>query len=586
MGATTGRGADFLVVANRLPLDLERLKDGTQRWRSSPGGLVSALEPFLRSRKGAWVGWSGQPDLDLDPFEDEGLSMHPVRLSSAEIRDYYEGFSNATLWPLYHDVVVKPVFERSWWDRYVEVNQRFADAAATAAAPGATVWVQDYHLQLVPAMLREKRPDLRIGFFLHIPFPPVELFMQLPWRTEIVRGLLGADVVGFQMPLGAQNFLWLARQLLGLEPSRAGVKVPSHPGSVPLDGRQVRVGAFPISIDAASFDRMSRQPRVAEHAQQMRSEMGDPEHLLLGVDRLDYTKGIDVRLRALRELLVAKRVDPESVAMVQVAIPSRERVGQYKAMRRSIEEQVGRLNGEFGQVGRPIVHYLHQPVDREELVALYCATDVMVVTPLRDGMNLVCKEYVATRRGLDGVLVLSEFAGAATELTDALLVNPYDLDGVVQALERALTMDPIEERMRMRTMHRQVMTHDVGRWARSFLEFLDLATTTTSNGVGGVPVTAGSLPAGLRRAVARLARTSRLLVVRDHDGTLGSIVEDAAQAKPRPGSVRALRALASLPETTAGVISGRALRHPAALSAPDRQPRARVRRRIRPRAGR
>jgi trehalose 6-phosphate synthase len=212
----------------------------------------------------------------------------------------------------------------------------------------------------------------------------------------------------------------------------------------------------------------------------MRSELGDPRHLLLGVDRLDYTKGIDVRLRALRELLATGRVDPEAVAMVQLATPSRERVDQYQAMRRSIEEQVGRLNGEFGRVGRPIVHYLHQSMDRDGLVALYCAADVMVVTPLRDGMNLVCKEYVATRHGYDGVLVLSEFAGAAAEMTGALLVNPYDLDGVAKALERALTMDPREVRTRMRTMHRQVMTHDVSRWARSFLDFLDPSQGTTA----------------------------------------------------------------------------------------------------------
>ena len=396
--ATKGRGADFAVVANRLPVDLELLEDGTQRWHPSPGGLVSALEPFLRSRKGAWVGWSGQADLDVASFEDEGLSMHPVRLSAADIRDYYGGFSNATLWPLYHDVVVKPVFERAWWDSYVEVNRRFADAAAAAAGPGATVWVQDYQLQLVPAMLREKRPDLRIGFFLHIPFPPVELFRQLPWRNEIVRGLLGADVVGFQMPGGARNFLWLTRRLLGLEPSETADALHNRPGSVQYEGRQVRVGAFPISIDAEGFSKLSRSPQTAERAQQIRSDMGNPRHLLLGVDRLDYTKGIDVRLRALHELLASGRVDPESVAMVQLATPSRERVDQYVAMRRSIEEQVGRLNGEFGRVGRPIVHYLHQPVGREELVALYAAADVMVVTPLRDGMNLVCKEYVAARR--------------------------------------------------------------------------------------------------------------------------------------------------------------------------------------------
>ncbi|GAA2011920.1 trehalose-6-phosphate synthase [Catenulispora yoronensis] len=468
------------MVANRLPVDLEQLEDGTERWRPSPGGLVSALEPFLRSRNGAWIGWSGRADLDVDSFDDDGLLMHPVRLSAAEVRDYYEGFSNATLWPLYHDVVVPPVFERSWWDSYVLVNRRFAEAAAAEAAPGATVWVQDYQLQLVPAMLREQRPDLRIGFFLHIPFPPVELFVRLPWRKEIVRGLLGADVIGFQQPGGAQNFLRLTRQLLELEPTKAAVRVRSRPGSVPFDGRQVHVGAFPIAIDTASFDKLSRQARTTERAREIRSEMGDPQRLLLGVDRLDYTKGIDVRLRALRELLVAGRVDPETVAMVQVATPSRERVNQYQAMRRSIEEQVGRLNGEFGRVGRPIVHYLHQSMDRDELVALYCAADVMVVTPLRDGMNLVVKEYIATRHNLDGVVVLSEFAGAAAELTGALLVNPYDLDGVEHALERALTMDPTEERGRMRTLHRQVKTHDVDRWARSFLDFLDPGDASAS----------------------------------------------------------------------------------------------------------
>jgi trehalose 6-phosphate synthase len=480
VGATRKRGADFVVVANRLPVDLELAEDGTQQWHASPGGLVSSLEPFLRSRKGAWVGWSGQADLDVASFEDESLSMYPVRLSAAEIRDYYEGFSNATLWPLYHDVVVKPVFERSWWDSYVEVNRRFADAAAAAAAPGATVWVQDYQLQLVPAMLREKRPDLRIGFFLHIPFPPVELFMQLPWRTEIVRGLLGADVVGFQMPGGAQNFLWLARRLLGLEPSETAVRVESRPGSVPYEGRHVQVGAFPISIDAEAFSNLSRTPQTTERARQIRSDMGNPRHLLLGVDRLDYTKGIDVRLRALRELLVSGRVDPDSVAMIQLATPSRERVDQYIAMRRSIEEQVGRLNGEFGRVGRPIVHYLHQPVGREELVALYSAADVMVVTPLRDGMNLVCKEYVAARRGLGGMLVLSELAGAAAELTSAVLVNPHDLEGVAQGLEQALTMDQADRRARMQTLYQQVRTHDVGRWARSFLDFLSPATAAAT----------------------------------------------------------------------------------------------------------
>ncbi|MET9230917.1 trehalose-6-phosphate synthase [Lentzea sp. NPDC003310] len=470
-------GAEFVVVANRLPVDLERLPDGTERWKHSPGGLVSALEPFLRSHSGAWVGWPGIADAEVAPFEDDGLLLHPVELSAKDVEDYYEGFSNGTLWPLYHDVVAQPAFHRHWWNTYVKVNQRFADATAKVAAQGATVWVQDYQLQLVPAMLREQRPDLKIGFFLHIPFPPVELFMQLPWRTEIIRGLLGADLVGFHRPGGAQNFLWLARRLVGLEPSRGTVGVRTRPGVVQVGDRTVRVGAFPISIDSAGLDAVARRKETQARAKQIRADLGNPKRILLGVDRLDYTKGIDVRIRALYELIADGRVDPEDVAMVQLATPSRERVDHYVTMRKDIEQSVGRINGEFGRVGKPVVHYLHQSVNREELVAFMSAADVMVVTPVRDGMNLVCKEYVACRYDLGGALVLSEFAGAAAELTSAFLVNPHDLDGVKNALQAALDIDPAEGRRRMRALRRQVLTHDVDRWARSFLEALGTQTS-------------------------------------------------------------------------------------------------------------
>src|SRR6202022_1130594 len=246
--------SDFVVVANRLPVDLERLPDGTTTWKRSPGGLVTALEPLLRRRRGAWVGWPGVADdndeLDYQPTVQDDVQLHPVRLTSDDVEEYYEGFSNATLWPLYHDVIVKPTYHREWWDRYVDVNRRFAEAASRAAASGATVWVQDYQLQLVPKMLRELRPDLTIGFFLHIPFPPVELFMQLPWRAEIIEGLLGADLVGFHLPGGAQNSLILSRGLIGANTSRGSVGVWSPLGEVEVDGRTVRVGAFPISIDS------------------------------------------------------------------------------------------------------------------------------------------------------------------------------------------------------------------------------------------------------------------------------------------------------------------------------------------------
>ncbi|MBC6447111.1 alpha,alpha-trehalose-phosphate synthase (UDP-forming) [Actinokineospora xionganensis] len=470
--APSNNGADFIVAANRLPVDLERLPDGSQRWKHSPGGLVSALAPFLRKNTGAWVGWPGVADVEVDEFTEDGLRLHPVTLTADEVRDYYEGFSNATLWPLYHDVVAPPVFDRGWWDSYVKVNHRFADACAKVAAPNATVWIQDYQLQLAPALLREQRPDLRIGFFLHIPFPPTELFMQLPWRAEIVRGLLGADLVGFHRPGGAQNFLWLARRLLGLEPTRGAVGVRTRPGVIQVGDRAVRVGAFPISIDSNGLDALARKRETVTRAAQIRADLGNPKKIILGVDRLDYTKGIDLRLYALQELLTEGRIDPQDVAMVQLATPSRERVEHYQRMRGDIEQVVSRINGEFARVGRPVVHYLHQSVDRAELAAFFSAADVMLVTPVRDGMNLVAKEYVACRHDLGGALVLSEFAGAAAELTSAFLVNPHDLDGVKNAMHAALTIDPAEGRRRMRALRRQVLTHDVDRWARSFLDAL------------------------------------------------------------------------------------------------------------------
>jgi len=469
--------SDFVVVANRLPVDMERRPDGSTTWKRSPGGLVTALEPILRRHRGAWIGWPGiaddtPGDGEPEPIEEDGLTLVPVRLSTQEIADYYEGFSNATLWPLYHDVIVRPEYHRHWWDSYVEVNRRFAETTARTAAPGATVWVQDYQLQLVPKMLRMLRPDLTIGFFLHIPFPPVELFMQMPWRTEITEGLLGADLVGFHLAGGAQNFLVLARRLIGANTSRATIGVRSRFGSIQVGFRTVKVGAFPISIDSADLDQKARNRDIRRRAREIRAELGNPRKILLGVDRLDYTKGIDVRLQAFDELLEDERIDRTDTVLVQLATPSRERVESYRLLRDDIERQVGRINGEYGDVGRPVVQYLHRPVPRNELIAFYAAADVMLVTPLRDGMNLVAKEYVACRSDLGGALVLSEFTGAAAELRQAYLVNPHDLDGVKDGIEAALNQQPEDGRRRMRAMRRQVLAHDVDRWARSFLDAL------------------------------------------------------------------------------------------------------------------
>ncbi|WP_395309855.1 trehalose-6-phosphate synthase [Mycobacterium sp. AMU20-3851] len=474
--STTPQGlADFVVVANRLPVDQVVLPDGSTTWKRSPGGLVTALEPILRKQRGAWIGWPGVADGDEDPIVQDDLQLFPVRLSAEDVALYYEGFSNATLWPLYHDVIVKPQYHREWWDRYVEVNRRFAEATSRAAAPGATVWIQDYQLQLVPKMLRMLRPDLTIGFFLHIPFPPVELFMQMPWRTEIIEGLLGADLVGFHLAGGAQNFLILARRLIGAHTSRGTVGVRARFGEVQVGFRTVKVGAFPISIDSGDLDRKARARSIRQRARQIRAELGNPRKLLLGVDRLDYTKGIDVRLKAFSELLEQDRADRTDTVLVQLATPSRERVESYIEMREDIERQVGHINGEYGEVGHPVVHYLHRPVPRDDLIAFFVAADVMLVTPLRDGMNLVAKEYVACRSDLGGALVLSEFTGAAAELRQAYLCNPHHTDGVRDAIEEALNQTVEEGKRRMRALRRQVLAHDVDRWARSFLDALAAA---------------------------------------------------------------------------------------------------------------
>ncbi len=447
-----------------MPVDRVVGEDGETTWRRSPGGLVSALEPVMRKNNGAWIGWPGDTGEDLDPFEDDGLTLVPVSMTEQEHNEFYEGFSNATLWPLYHDLVAKPSFHREWWESYVSVNQRFADAAAKFSAEGATVWVQDYQLQLVPAMLRELRPDLRIGFYLHIPFPPAELFSQLPWRRQILEGLLGADLVGFQLSGAAQNFVRLVRQRVGHKTHRGSVYLP--------DGRVVHARAFPISIDTEEFEELARSEPVAERAAEIRRELGNPQKLFLGIDRLDYTKGIHARLRAFSELIAEEHLSLEDALFVQVATPSRERVDQYRILRDDIDRLVGRINGDLGRIGRPVIHYLHSSFPREEMAALYRAADIMVVTPFRDGMNLVAKEYVACRYDGDGALVLSEFAGAADELRQAYMVNPYDINGMKSRMLEAYHAEPKDRTKRMRAMRKTVAENDVSHWATTFLDAL------------------------------------------------------------------------------------------------------------------
>jgi trehalose 6-phosphate synthase len=460
-------GPDLVIVANRLPVEF----DADEGWRRAPGGLVSAMESVLRETEAVWVGWSGQ-FTDADPTsatpevpERVGdVHLVPVPLAQSEVTAHYDGFSNAALWPNYHGRIVAPVYHRSEFEAHRAVNERFADLVADTASPGARVWVHDYQLQLLPALLRTRRPDLRVGFFLHIPFPPIEIFSELPWRAQVIEGLLGSDVIGFQTTDAVINFQRAARRFADVVDYHGELHVAQAGGA-----RPVVVRAFPIGIRASDYAELAAQPEVQQRAKQIRADVGDPDVLLLGVDRLDYTKGIDVRVQAVTELMLDGDLDPERTAFIQVAPPTRAKVEEYQKIRDDVELLVSRANGALGPVGTNPIHYMHQNMAPDELAALYLAADVMLVTPLRDGMNLVAKEYVAAKVDDRGALVLSEFTGAAEQMSQAWLVNPYDIEGMKRAIMDALSEPPDLATARMRALRVGVSTEDVAKWAADFL---------------------------------------------------------------------------------------------------------------------
>ena len=473
---------DLVVVANRLPVNAVTDDEGVTTWTRSPGGLVSSLEPILRDAEALWVGWSGRParstdSADGDAASDEGADQQPlpealgaltldeVELTQDDIDSYYEGFSNSALWPLYHDGIAVPTYHRHQWDSYSDVNRRFAERVAEVAAPDSVVWVHDYQLQLVPRLLRALRPDVRIGFFLHIPFPPPELFRQLPWRSEILDGLLGADLVGLQTSGDADNLFEAAVSYTHAVVDGRRLRVDD----ATLGQRLVEVDAFPISIDTAEIDAIARTPQVHERAVEIRQSLGDPRTVLLGIDRLDYTKGIDVRINAVAELFAEGALSTDDTVFVQIATPSRENVDDYQRARDEIALMVGRAMGDHGMLGPQPIQYVHQPLEREHVVAFYLAADVMLVTPYRDGMNLVAKEYVAARYANDGALVLSEFAGAAEELVDSFQVNPFDADGIKASILEAVNAGPGDLQRRMTAMRAHLFEHDGTAWAHSFI---------------------------------------------------------------------------------------------------------------------
>jgi trehalose 6-phosphate synthase/phosphatase len=536
----------LLIVSNRLPVSV-RWKAGRPELLQSTGGLATGLGA-LRGREGSlWIGWPGDVSQASEAESREidarlrERALLPVYFSQREISGFYDGFSNGVLWPLFHYLQDRVPIDSGGWRAYSRANERFADQVAAVWRPGDRIWVHDYHLMLLPKLLRERLPQASIGYFLHIPFPAPDVFRALPWRQALLEGLLGADLIGFHTPSYARHFTHVLQQL-------AAVKTAVD--HFWWQGRQVRVGAFPMGIDDERFAMLASDIDVRARAEAIRSE-AHGRRIFLGIDRLDYTKGIPRRLLAFQRLLEREPSLRDRVRFIQVAVPSRIDVRAYHAFRKELDELIGRVNGQFGTVDAVPIHYLFRSVSRRELVALYRAADVMVVTPLRDGMNLVAKEFCASRIDDDGVLLLSEFAGAADELVDAFMVNPYDIDGVADAMGRALALPGDERRRRMRALRARVQQSSIHRWASGFLDRLAPSERLAADTASAPSPALAAIEAG------RAASDGRVTVLLDYDGTLVPFAASPELAVPDAGLMRLLGSLAAHPLIDLHLVTGR-----------------------------
>ena len=454
----------LVVVSNRGPYRHEVTRGG-ERWVRAAGGLVAALDPVLQKRGGVWVSAKQAKDFDsiTVPAPHLAYDLAHVSLSRGEQSGFYEGVSNAVLWPLLHGFEPTIQVGHAPWSSYADANQEFATTIVSTSGPSDMIWVQDYHLMLVPEMLRRKRPKARIGWFCHIPWPPPDTFSILPWREEILEGLLGADVLGFHLPEYAEHFRQCVQRFTAHRASR---------NTIQCRNRKVRTIAAPIGIPVDDLQALAIDPDVGREVDRIRETMANRK-LILGVDRLDYTKGIPERLAAFERLLRKDKTIRNRVALIQIMVPSRTDVKAYADLKAEIDRMVGDINGRFADTGRVPIHYLYRNLSQRALFAHYRAADVALVTPLRDGMNLVAHEYAAAKTDEEGVLILSEFAGAAKYLKGAILVNPYDAESTTSALRQALTMKDPEKRKRMRALRAEVMRLDVHRWADGYLDALE-----------------------------------------------------------------------------------------------------------------
>lgn len=460
------------MVSNRLPYVLA--KDNGNRWVIKPGagGLVTALLPVLRDRGGVWIGWPGVtqevPELNQilhEASRGAGYELRPVILSAEEVDRYYHGYSNETIWPLFHDLSSQCEFQPDYWHTYVKVNRKFAEAVLEDARPDDFVWIHDYHLMDVAHHLRELGSASDLAFFLHIPFPPPDIFMKLPERHALLCSLLCYNLLGFQTLRDRRNFIQCIRTLI----KNAQVRTEGHLHVIRMEDRETRVGNFPIGIDAASFAHRATQPEVEDLVRLIRSRLPNRQ-IVLGIDRLDYTKGIPHRLRAFANLLERFPEVREQIHMFQVVVPSRVGIPKYDELKMEIERLVGEINGRFSRVGWVPIHYFFRSLEPTELLAFYRAADIGLVTPLKDGMNLVAKEFCACSLEERSVLILSQFAGAAAQLgRAALVVNPYDVEQTADAIYHAFRMASGERRFRIRRLRRNVQTQNIFWWVDSFM---------------------------------------------------------------------------------------------------------------------
>ena len=546
---TLNSGSRLIVVSNRLPLTLQKTEEGWNTVRSS-GGLASAMNPLLRQTGGEWIGWAGDSDgADSEKRQTilaewaEKDHCFAVNLPQDVATGFYEGYANQTLWPVFHNFPSQLKFDAKDWDAYVEANRIFCEAVVERYRPNDLIWVHDYHLMLLPQMLREKLPDAAVGFFLHISFPSSEIFPVLPRREELLEGLLGADLLAFQTHGHLQQFRAALLRVLGMESKIAQVSLGSRP---------VRLEALPIGIAPEEYTDLltNDEATIRQYAEWAARYQG--RKVLLAVDRLDYTKGVPERLRAYAYLLRSSPELKEKVVLIQIAVPTREAIETYQDLRTEVNRLVGEINGKLGTPGWTPLVYINRSIERSELVGLYKLADVCWIGSLRDGMNLVAKEYVACKPEGDGVLVLSEFAGAAAEMGEALLINPYDEERTAATIKRALSLDEQERGLRMMALHHRVFRNDVFHWGERFLAALQEAVSERGRYVNTQPQRLR--PSELRDAY--LGASRRLLIL-DYDGTLVPFAKRPQQAAPSPEVIDLLTALASEPKNLVALMSGR-----------------------------